>query len=1811
MAYSIKTDTIIEGGLVIKGDLEFNGQLVGAIPPPDISDDANNQVSQHSDGLFVPDMSAKISTASGNVLTQDSTGLFVPTPAQTTYTAGDGIDITANVISTVISTEDGNVLVNNNGLFVPASEVTISEQPGNILTKETDGLFVPTPASYTAGDAISIEGTNINVDISASANNIISVNNDGLYAAPTPINISPDSGNQITLQSNGLYVPEGTDTTYTATDGVKITGTEISAEISTTANNALTVDENGLFVPVSPGATYTAGTGLELTDTEFSAKISTTSGNTLTTDENGLFVPTPVDTTYTAGDGMELTGTSFSSKISTTAGNTLSIDENGLFVPAGADAIMGLPPVEEEVDLGTIAPEDFISYVQSQVADNTIPDRVFKRHYTTTFGGLNMNAGITYYPVGDKGHYIYAYGPALMSPELVGTQMYWIPANGTADDAISVLNTQSVIDYATHTDTSMTGNGTSNNPLKVHISAAHGNSLVIDSSGGLYAEPFTQYPVEFERQDTDNGQAFIDEYENLTGIGTSAYGLVKTTKSINWVYEFAHEGFYQAQMVSQYVENKGTYISVIGPSVAGATTYEDAKFFSSTLWIPYGTGNIAAMAYNHLQLPTVSASTAYTAGSGLELTDTEFSAKISTTANNALSIDENGLFVPTADVGEYTAGNGLQLTGTEFSTKISTVQGNMISVTTDGLYAALQNGIDTVVDGGQIEASAFLPFLMTERSTQDVPEEAKTTRYVTSLKGMTQTAAITVYPVGNIGKYVVAYGPHSTDPAIIGTYSYWIPLEGEPVTVYEALSEAPGFFMTNESLTGNSTEDDPLQVAISATAGNTLTLESDGLFVPAGGSAYTAGAGLNLADSEFSAKVSTTANNALTIDANGLFVPTAEVGEYTAGNGLELTDTEFSAKISTTAGNIITASADGLYAAQTDTTYTAGSGLVLDENEFSAKISTTSGNTLTTDENGLFVPASESKLQDLTLITDSDVMLPANLQAAIEAFITSGVTVPTTKRWTNIDYSASGAIQPGSASVTIIPTAGGMYVVQSGDISYQGEFSNTTTWFENNFQTIIPVSNDNGRSIKTTGNDLSGDGGSTPLSVRVAETAGNTLVSTDAGLFVPAGGGSSVGKLPGNITTENTGVTYTRAQYAARVTEILGSIESLPDNFTGNVQVYTMLDANSTSRDVRISLLPADDGIWLVADSLDWIDNLTTNAWRTRIYAISKGQTEGNIIQDTVVPAAGGGSGSVNTDGVSITGDGSTTDLAVQISSRAGNALQTINATGELGLFVSEDGTLPAIEVLISGGEITPEDLFTKINTIYDNVVAETVPTSTWYTQTVNGKVSGANFTVFPFISKGGTAIDSAYYYVDGITNDGSTTSRTVKTIFVSPDPDLEGGIIITNIDVPLDPEGYVGPNSIVSGTTVTPTEFAALVETAKQNTTRPTDYQVTQYYMTVNSVATRPSITVFPGREKNNAYGHESGHYLYVDGVIDDAGTKLSAMYWINASEPVTIFEAKVPASGGGGSTTFPIVPVTFPEGNISASDFSNAVNEAIEPTAMPTVVSQQYWTQSAPSGSADARITTWPFNDGTGAYVFADGFIGDDPYVRRTVYASIGLNSGEVYSTIIYDNTQEVNVFTPDDVTLAGRGTTTDPLHVNLSTNANNALINDGTGLYVPKSEPVMVRRKNEVIYRNMNVAVTSTPQNLINTLKALTPDAGTLDQFLNTTSNQLNVYNYPESMFFKLNITGSWGSGSSNMSFGIDFSNTVLNNMNQARTPNVTNDTMSFNTFISVDLDGNIATNGTPIMIYANGDTFTITSVMLIVEQRVPENLTIQPV
>ena len=94
---------------------------------------------------------------------------------------------------------------------------------------------------------------------------------------------------------------------------------------------------------------------------------------------------------------------------------------------------------------------------------------------------------------------------------------------------------------------------------------------------------------------------------------------------------------------------------------------------------------------------------------------------------------------------------------------------------------------------------------------------------------------------------------------------------------------------------------------------------------------------------------------------------------------------------------------------------------------------------------------------------------------------------------------------------------------------------------------------------------------------------------------------------------------------------------------------------------------------------------------------------------------------------------------------------------------------------------------------------------------------------------------------------------------------------------------------------------------------------------------------------------------------------------------------------------------------------------------------------------------------------------------------------------------------------------------------------------------------RKKSEVYWAGLTgrTLAADTNVDLVTFLKGRpVPTSGTLAPFFNTTSNKLNAYNDDSSLAFKINLVGSWSTGSTNRSMQLDFVGTNGNRLVASR-------------------------------------------------------------
>lgn len=149
--------------------------------------------------------------------------------------------------------------------------------------------------------------------------------------------------------------------------------------------------------------------------------------------------------------------------------------------------------------------------------------------------------------------------------------------------------------------------------------------------------------------------------------------------------------------------------------------------------------------------------------------------------------------------------------------------------------------------------------------------------------------------------------------------------------------------------------------------------------------------------------------------------------------------------------------------------------------------------------------------------------------------------------------------------------------------------------------------------------------------------------------------------------------------------------------------------------------------------------------------------------------------------------------------------------------------------------------------------------------------------------------------------------------------------------------------------------------------------------------------------------------------------------------------------------------------------------------------------------------------------------------------------------------------------------------------------------------------VEQKTEILFKGLSIGVPTgaTGINLIEALALESPEYGQFYPFLNTESGKLNVFNTTEQVTLKVNIVGAFRGDSSNRSLTMRLLGTDGNALTQNRPAASELDIFSFVLPVMVDKDGNVASNGTAIQLFAGGGAFSVAECLIAVTQRVTPN------
>lgn len=285
-------------------DLTYNGTNLSA--DVIVSQDVGNILEERPDGMYVPEETTltandtnsiaiqlsgtanhhieadlKVSMDAGNAVTVVSDGVYVATPpAPIPNTATD----TNTVAFTLSGPLDRDI----------SADVIVSPEADNTLVALPDGLYVP-PGSSGGVPNTSTDTNTIDITLSGTLDRHIQAD----------VRVSPDPGNGLFITGNGLYAPMGLETPNSATNtnsiditlsGVANRDIQADVNVSTDSGNALTILSDGLFVPQeTPNSAFDTST-IDITvsgtaDRTIQADLNFSSNaHNIAVDDSGLLV---------------------------------------------------------------------------------------------------------------------------------------------------------------------------------------------------------------------------------------------------------------------------------------------------------------------------------------------------------------------------------------------------------------------------------------------------------------------------------------------------------------------------------------------------------------------------------------------------------------------------------------------------------------------------------------------------------------------------------------------------------------------------------------------------------------------------------------------------------------------------------------------------------------------------------------------------------------------------------------------------------------------------------------------------------------------------------------------------------------------------------------------------------------------------------------------------------------------------------------------------------------------------------------------------------------------------------------------------------------------------------------------------------------------------------------------------------------------------------------------------------------------------------------------------------------------------------
>jgi hypothetical protein len=961
--------------------------------------------------------------AAGTVLS--SAGTWVPLPAaETPLTVTDSstVDLTAS------GTAGHNV----------TAVVKLSATAGNYLTINPDGLFAPTPVAGAAVPVFAGTATGtVPAATAADAGKVLGANGSWVSVAAAADTNSkiPDAPNVgALLISNGAGDPHTTASLGGGKSEWLAKGTVgQSLSIDPVTGNPYWRDKQDTLPKTAPG------TGLQIfgavqdpanpTDPASSGVWLAPGAAGTVLSSNGTWVPLPAaETPLTVTDSSTVDLTSSGTaghnvtavvKLSATAGNYLTINPDGLFaptpvagaaVPVFAGSATGTVPAATAADAGKVlgANGSWVSVAAAADTNWKLPD-------SPADGSLLLSTGVG-------------------SPETVASgaagKSAWL-AKGTVGQSLSIDPVTGNPYWRDKQDTlpktsptaglqifGAIGSTSPTDPASSGTWLAPGAAGTVLSSAGTWVPlPAAETPL------TVTDSSTVD----LTSSGTAGHtvtAVVKLSATAGNYLTINPDGLFAPTPVP------GAAVPIFAGSATGtvpaATAADAAKVLSGA-----GTWVTVAAGAAETPLTVTDSSTVDLTSSGTAGHNVTAVVKVSATAGNVLAVNADGLFVPAAAAGVDTNWK-LPNSPADGALLLSTGVGSPETVASGAAGKSTWLTKGTVGQSLSIDPVTGNPYWRNKQDT--LPQTSPTA-------GLQLFAAIGSSSPTDPASSGVWLAPGAAG-TVLSSAGTWValPAAETPLTV----TDSSTVDLTSSGTAGHNVT---AVVKLSATAGNSLVINADGLFVPtptagaavpvfAGSATGTvpaatpadagkvlSGAGtwitptssgvetpLTVTDSSTIdltssgtaghtltavVKRSATAGNSLVINADGLFVPTPVAVPVFAGSATGTVPTATPAdagKVLSGAGTWITVAAG---AAETPLTVTDSSTVDLTSSGTAGhtvtavvKVSATAGNALAVNADGLFVPAAAAGV-------DTNWKLPEPINEK-QILISNGAGVPET-----------------------------------------------------------------------------------------------------------------------------------------------------------------------------------------------------------------------------------------------------------------------------------------------------------------------------------------------------------------------------------------------------------------------------------------------------------------------------------------------------------------------------------------------------------------------------------------------------------------------------------------------------------------------------------------------------------------------------------------------------------------------------------------------------------------------------------------------